>query len=495
MKAKLATRLILGFAAALIGLGLNAYIARNSVQELINSEKWVKHTYEVLREIETDVSLAKDVETGTRGYVITADRNFLEPYNKAKTKVQNKLEPLYSMVRDNPPQQKRVLELADLVDTKLRASNRQITLVNAGKKAEAQRLVASGEGKAAMDAVRAKAAQMRQVEEQLLQERALQTRRVGRQTNATILLAMGFNLLLLTLVYLGLTRAKAQGEALEIALEKQKQLEEMRDSLNAMLVHDLRTPLTTMLVPLEMLNNEDLGELEETQKEIVGMSLVSSRRLLGLVNELLDVSKMEAGELKVRHESLDPRVVIAAAVQNIALAEYDGAAHIEQQTPADLPLLQADQELLTRVLINLLGNAVKFTPRGGTIILGVRQCQPLEVMPQRVKNNLSKKQLENLQPTALLFTVNDTGEGIPAADLDRIFDKFGQVESRKEGRKMSSGLGLTFCKLAIEAHGGAIWVESEPGQGSTFSFTVPLRTQIDDAELDRSTAQAAVGAP
>ena len=493
MKAKLATKLLLGFAAALIGLGINTYVAHNSVQQLISNEAWVTHTYEVLREIETDVSLAKDVETGTRGYVITANRNFLEPYSKAKDKVKNKLEPLYSMVRDNPPQQKRVLELAELIDAKLRSANRRIDLVNRGKKAEAQKLVASGDGKAAMDAVRAKAAEMRAVEESLLKARERQARIAGRNTNATILLAMGFSLLLLTLVYSGLTRAKAQGEKLEVALEKQKHLEEMRDSLNAMLVHDLRTPLTTMLVPLEMLNNEDLGELEETQKEIVGMSLVSSRRLLGLVNELLDVSKMEAGELKVRHESLDPHVVIGDSVKNIALAEYDGAAHIEQQTPADLPLLQADQELLTRVLINLLGNAVKFTPRGGTISLGARQCQPLEEMPERVKAKISKKQREILTAPALLFSVSDTGEGVPAADLDRIFDKFGQVESRKEGRKMSSGLGLTFCKLAVEAHGGAIWVESDPGHGSTFSFTIPLRLQMDEAEVERSAAQSAVG--
>ena len=494
MKAKLATRLLLGFAAALLGLGINAYVAHQSVRNLTESEAWVTHTYEVLREIETDVSLAKDVETGTRGYIITADRVFLEPYDKAKTKVQNKLEPLYSMVRDNPPQQKRVAELAELVNAKLRSSNRQITLVNGGKKAEAERLVATGEGKAAMDAVRAKAAEMRAVEEDLLKERTAQSKIANRNANATILLAMGFSLLLLTLVYAGLTRAKAQGEALEIALEKQQQLEEMRDSLNAMLVHDLRTPLTTMLVPLEMLNNEDLGELEESQKEIVGMSLVSSRRLLGLVNELLDVSKMEAGELKVRHDSLDPHLVIEDSIKNIALAEYDGAAHIEKQVPAELPLLQADQELLTRVLINLLGNAVKFTPRGGTITVGAQPCQPLEAMPPRVHATLDKKHLETLRAPALMFTVQDTGEGIPAADLDKIFDKFGQVESRKAGRKMSSGLGLTFCKLAIEAHGGAIWVESEPGQGSTFSFTVPLRSQMDEAELERSAAQAAVGA-
>ena len=493
MRFKLAIRLVLGFGAALLLLGLNAYIANRALNNLIGTNRWVTHTYEVLREIETDVSLAKDVETGTRGYIITSNRSFLEPYSKAKTKVQNKLEPLYSMVRDNPPQQKRVLELSDLVDAKLRSAKRQIDLVARGKRTEAVALVATGEGELAMDAVRAKAAEMRAEEERLLGARTAVSARAARNAKWTLGLALLSTLLLLSLVYSGLTRAKAQSEQLEIALAKQKQLEEMRDNLNAMLVHDLRTPLTTMLVPLEMLNNEDLGALEATQREVVGMSLVSSRRLLGLVNELLDVSKMEAGELKVRHESLDPHVVIDAAIQNISLAQYDGAAHIESDAPAALPLLQADQELLTRVLINLLGNAVKFTPSGGTITLSARPCQPLEIVPQRVQSALAPSLKSSLSAPALVFSVTDTGEGIPAGDVERIFDKFGQVESRKAGRAMSSGLGLTFCKLAIEAHGGAIWVQSEPGRGSTFSFTVPLRSQVDEAELERSAAQAAVG--
>jgi signal transduction histidine kinase len=105
-----------------------------------------------------------------------------------------------------------------------------------------------------------------------------------------------------------------------------------------------------------------------------------------------------------------------------------------------------------RTLVNLLGNAVKFTPAGGRITASVQRTQDTD---------------------GLLFCVEDTGEGIPSDAFERIFEKFGQVETRGAGRKMSTGLGLTFCKMAVEAHGGRIWVESELGKGSRFLFTIP----------------------
>ena len=491
MKINLTHRLLAGFVVALLLLAANAWVAHNSVQSLIQSGEWVTHTYEVLREVETDVSLAKDVETGTRGYVIARQRAFLEPYQAARLKVKNKLEPLYTMTRDNPAQQKRVMQLAVLIDRKLRYSRRLIDLIDAGKRGEAVALVASGAGKTAMDDVRAKAAEMRAEEEKLLAQRTALSKQDTFRANATIWLAMGINLLLLALVYNGLARAHLQKQELTTALSELKRLEAMRDNLNTMLVHDLRTPLTTILGPLEMLQDEEFGHLEVTQQEIVGMSLMSSRRLLGLVNELLDVSKMEAGEMQVRRESLRPEIVIDESIKHISLAKYDGAAYIERDTPQELPLLQADQELLTRVLINLLGNAVKFTPSKGKITLGASECVPLQVLPARLQPAPNQRKDERFTIPSLLFCVVDSGEGIPAAYLDRIFEKFGQVETRKSGHKMSSGLGLTFCKLAVEAHGGLIWVESEPGQGSTFYFTIPLRSMLDNPEEANSSAAAA----
>jgi len=138
-----------------------------------------------------------------------------------------------------------------------------------------------------------------------------------------------------------------------------------------------------------------------------------------------------------------------------------GEAHrIGRSLSPDLPPVQVDRDLFTRVLINLLGNALKFTPADGSITVGARLEAPSD--PDR-------------NPVVVFF-VKDTGEGIPKEDLGKIFDKFAQAESRKAGRKNSTGLGLTFCKLAVEAHGGRIWAESEPGKGSTFYFTIPLVT-------------------
>lgn len=492
MKSKRNCLRTLGWAAGLLLIVVNGVIAYNAIQNLIANEAWLVHTYQVLREIETDVSLAKDVETGTRGYIITAQKEFLEPYNEAKYKVQTKLEPLYTMTRDNSPQQKRVLELADLIDRKLQIARKQIQLVDAGQSPEARRFTATGVGKDAMDAVRAKAGEMRAEEERLLKIRARQTRQAGRNARTTFVVAGIGSLLLFGLVYYGMAQAYAQKEELEAAYSEVKRLEEMRDNLTAMLVHDLRTPLTAMLGPLEMLKTGKFGMMTDMQQELVGMSLMGSQRLLGLVNELLDISKMEAGELKLRFETLDPPVVIEDAVKAVTLAQFGNGPRIERETPSKMPILQADQELLTRVLINLLGNAVKFTPASGTVTLGVNECVPARVLPERLQA-LAEEYRERALTPSLLFCVQDTGEGIPASELDRVFDKFGQVETRKQGRKMSTGLGLTFCRMVIEAHGGFIWVESTVGEGATFYFTVPLRLPTPDAaQTNQAEAAAAV---
>jgi len=120
--------------------------------------------------------------------------------------------------------------------------------------------------------------------------------------------------------------------------------------------------------------------------------------------------------------------------------------------PEALPALQADEDKLRRTLVNLLGNSIKFTPQGGvTLIIS-----------------------DHPEEGAIWFAVRDTGEGIPKDAFERIFEKFGQVETRKAGRKMSTGLGLTFCKMVAEAHGGRIWVESELGVGSVFTVAIPV---------------------
>ncbi len=240
-------------------------------------------------------------------------------------------------------------------------------------------------------------------------------------------------------------------QALQESFRRLQDLEKLRDDLTNMIIHDLRTPLTSVIAGMQML--EMTGDLDEGQQEIVGIAIGGGETLLGMINDLLDVEQMESGSMQLSLSELDAAPLIAGAASQVAsLSGYKNLA-IEPHIAPDLPRFRGDQSKLSRVLVNLLGNAIKFTPTGGTIKIAARLGD---------------------DGRGLLFSVSDTGEGIPSDAFERIFEKFGQVESRKGGRLMSTGLGLTFCKLAVEAHGGTIRVESAPGHGSTFFFLIPL---------------------
>jgi two-component system, sensor histidine kinase and response regulator len=232
-----------------------------------------------------------------------------------------------------------------------------------------------------------------------------------------------------------------------------------------MIVHDLRTPLTSLIGGLQSV--EILGDLNVDQKEFVDMAVSGGQTLLGMINDLLDVSKMEDGSMKLDYGPVHPEEVINRALQQVAALAKEKELTLACEVAPGVGTLPADEEKLRRIMVNLLGNALKFTPRGGSITI--------EAKPDG---------------DCLRFGVRDTGEGIPKEAFARIFEKFGQVETRKAGRKMSTGLGLTFCKLAAEAHGGRIWVESELGVGSTFYFTIPLVAAGEATPPPREAAMA-----
>ena len=240
-------------------------------------------------------------------------------------------------------------------------------------------------------------------------------------------------------------------EQLEHNYKRLQELEKLRDDLTHMIIHDLRTPLTSIMMGMQTL--EVVGEMTEDQREIMNIALTGGETLLGMINDLLDIVKMESGSLKLKRAVLDVPRLIASSVDQVASLFKEKNVALDQQIDSDSLTAHGDENKLQRTLVNLLGNAIKFTPSGGTVTIGVQ--------PDDAKQFLR-------------FSVSDTGEGIPAEWQTRIFEKFGQVESRKHGHKASTGLGLTFCKLAVEAHGGDIGVESEPGKGSTFYFTIPL---------------------
>jgi len=244
----------------------------------------------------------------------------------------------------------------------------------------------------------------------------------------------------------------------EMLYEQMRALDKVKNDLTHMIVHDLRTPLTSLLTGLMTLQGSQ--SLDEMESELLAISVSGGHTLLGMINDLLDISKMEDGSLSLERAPIVLSDIVQEAFQQVASLVEEKALTLQSQIAPEISagmpdacILCADSDKVRRVLVNLLGNAIKFTPRSGSIT--VSACI-----------DSGRK--------AIVVQVRDTGEGIPKEAFARIFDKFGQVETRTAGRTMSTGLGLTFCKLVVEAHGGQIWVESEPGEGSTFFFTLPI---------------------
>jgi signal transduction histidine kinase len=221
----------------------------------------------------------------------------------------------------------------------------------------------------------------------------------------------------------------------------------MRDEVLAIVSHDLRNPLNTIKLSAGLLRQKlcpSEGMPGHKQVDIIERS---SQRAVRLIQDLLEVGKIQSQRLQVERGRQDTaRLVTEAAELHRGLAEAQGL-RLTSELPALLPAVLADRERVQQVFSNLIGNAIKATAAGGHIALGAR-----------------------VEGGSVRFWVEDTGKGIPAEHLPRLFDWLWQAQGTKEG----AGLGLYITKGIVEAHGGRIWVESQPGHGSTFTFTLPL---------------------
>ncbi len=234
------------------------------------------------------------------------------------------------------------------------------------------------------------------------------------------------------------------------------ELEQMKTQFVSMVSHELRTPLTSIKGSLGLILAGAAGEIPPQAKTFLEIAAQSTERLIRIVNDLLDLSKMEAGKIQLRPERLSPRKIVEECITELKSFADQREVTVENQVPENLPDIYADRDRIKQAIINLMSNAIKFSPKGEKVIVGGEVCDDRFVC----------------------LWVKDNGPGISPEDQEKIFDKFVQVRKKAVSPTEGTGLGLPITKQIVEMHGGRIWVESEVGKGSTFFFTVPIYSDL-----------------
>ncbi len=285
-------------------------------------------------------------------------------------------------------------------------------------------------------------------------------------------------------------QARRAQERLEASHRQLQQLAEVKDSLVQMLVHDLKSPLSSAMGYIQLVEGKGAASFSERQLRYLQRAYTSCKDVLRMSTTMLDVTRMEKGALELHRAPVDlePLLREAAAEATALVAASGGSVEVECDPAAGAP--EADREMVRRILSNLLANAAKYSPPGCRIRIAARPCATTAggtgILPVTHRRDACATGpdaggtgFQPVEQRMVLLFVADNGPGIPLEQQQAIFEKYHQLPSHQG--MGGAGIGLAFCRMAVEAHGGRIWVESQQGQGSTFCFTLPLHTPFHQA--------------
>jgi signal transduction histidine kinase len=257
---------------------------------------------------------------------------------------------------------------------------------------------------------------------------------------------------------------------LEKANQELKRLDATKTHFYSVINHEMRTPLTAVLGYTELLQIRDDVISPAERKRMMASVRGCSQRLLDLVNNMLDIARIEDGKLSIVQDIMEIVPVIDQALAIVQPMAKDKDVYVRVDVPPNTPYLWGDAKRVSQILINLLGNAVKYTPNTGRVTIAVRP---------------------SATPDLVEISVADTGIGIPADRLPFIFDRFSRIERAEIQHTVGTGLGLSIAQGLVKAHGGEIWVESEEGHGTCFSFTLPIaKPPTDELRLEEMPVRA-----
>ncbi|WP_198321009.1 CHASE3 domain-containing protein [Azohydromonas aeria] len=415
-----------------------------SILKLRDDARWVAHSHEVLDSLGQVLGLTVDAETAQRGYMLTDDISYLQPYRHAARASLMELDRLRRLIAGNPGQLGNYAALAALSTKRMALVDEVIDLRMSRGYAAARELVGRGEGKRLQDEIRVLVAQMRAEEQRLLDERERQSEFSTQLAAFSIVLG----------VLLSMVIAVATSVQLEARNAELRRANAAKSEFLASMSHEIRTPMNAIVGLTQLLARDGLpfGQLDMVRRiEAAGRSLTA------LINDILDLSKIEAGQLRLQRRAFALAPLLSQLESLLGPSAHAKGVPLRFELPAaglDKEL-EGDEQRLEQVLLNLVGNAIKFTEHGEVVVR------------TRVVS-------QDAQRLVLRFEVSDTGIGIGEETLSRLFKPFTQAETGALRRYGGTGLGLSICKRLVELMGGRIGVDSTLGLGSTFWFELPF---------------------
>jgi signal transduction histidine kinase len=463
-----------GFVAGVVSLLIAGALSYLFINQLLNRAAWVSHTMEVLKEIGAVSTGVASIGSAQRNYINTGNELVLEESSRSGDALHWNLETLRGLMADDPRQQPRIDHLARLIAQRIDWGNTTVAARRKSGLSAAEQIIASGKGSELSANIRQVIQQMEDEEYSLLEKRQRNERELA--TTTVLLLPLGvflfITLMALCLFFLNegvaqraqtedalreshetLERKVAErtGE-LQLAKENAEHAGKVKSNFLASMSHELRTPLNGIIGFSEFLVDGRPGPLNPRQQEYIGDILNSGRHLLLLINDVLDLAKVEIGKIEFHPELFQPGHAIRDVCSMTAPIAREKRIQVDVSVAPQSMDVTLDQVRFKQVIFNLLSNALKFTDHGGHVEI---RC---------TRNGSNQFNL----------CVKDTGIGIKPENLARLFKEFEQIDSGGSRRYQGTGLGLALTRQIVEMQGGRISVASEFGKGTAFTVVLPV---------------------